>query len=50
MTDKLEMRVMLAGACHEGIMDWRMVKNGKDSTKCWFFTKTEVKEEGKKNV
>jgi len=49
MVDKLEMRAMLASACGEGIMDHRMVKNGNALTKCWFFTKTEVKKEEKKN-
>jgi len=48
MVNKLEMRAMLAGACWEGIMDHRMVRNGKGSTKCWFFTKTDVKKEEKK--
>jgi len=42
------MRAMLASACEEGIMEHRMVKNGKALTKCWFFTKTSVKKEEKK--
>lgn len=48
MVNKLEMRAMLASACGEGIMDHRMVRNGKGLTKCWFFTKTAVKKEEKK--
>ena len=46
MVDKIEMRAMLATACHEGVMDNRMVKNGRIGfTKCWFFIKSEVQQE-----
>ena len=49
MVNKLEMRAMLAGAYGEGIMDHRMVSNGVGEIKCWFFIKTDVKKEEKKN-
>lgn len=47
--DKLEMRALLASACGEGIMEHKMVKSGRQSIKCWFFTDTNVKKEGEKN-
>lgn len=49
MVDKLEMRAMLASACGEGIMEHKMVKSGRQTIKCWFFTKTDAKKEEKKN-
>ena len=50
MVNKLEMRAMLATACGEGIMDHRMVKNGTNFTKCWFFLKSEVQKEEKQEL
>jgi len=45
--DKLEVRAILASAVGEGIMIRREMKNH-DKTQYWYFQKTEVKKDEKK--